>query len=233
MILWVLYIDIIADPRRGMDRCCFKTCRWFCYRSDHYYHGTAPKVKVSKWKCLFAEITDASVVSGFTENELESVHIKNMSWFCNSLLHWKARQIRYVSTSPVPLIFPRLSRAKGNASVPVLVVLQVILRLFGRVFKLSVVRVYFFDFISLLFLALPWLQTKITLLYAIGAAFLSVLSFAWFYLTSGSSVSTKYTDKEECSSSLDLLPSTIRRMANTLLAFSSLPFFPRYLLAWS
>ena len=56
-----------------------------------------------------------------------SVHGKNISWSCNSLIHWKKWQLRYVPASSVILI-PRLSRANGYASVPVLVVLKVILR---------------------------------------------------------------------------------------------------------
>ena len=71
-----------------------------------------------------------------------SVHGKNMSWSCNSLIHWKARQIRYVPASPVPLIFPRLFRANGCASVPVLVVLKATLRVSGRVFKLSCPHIF-------------------------------------------------------------------------------------------
>ena len=66
-----------------------------------------------------------------------AVHGKNMSWSCDSLIHWKAWQIGYVPAFPVPLIFPRLSRTNGYASMPALSVLKVMLRVSGRVFKLS------------------------------------------------------------------------------------------------
>ena len=45
-----------------------------------------------------------------------------------------------------------------------------------------------------------------TLLQAIGAGVLSVLLFAWFYLSSGSLVSAKHSKDGECSCSHGLLP---------------------------
>ena len=50
--------------------------------------------------------------------------------------------MRYVAASPVPLIFPCLSRANSYASLSVLVVLKVILRVSGRVLKLSSSRIF-------------------------------------------------------------------------------------------
>ena len=46
--------------------------------SPKLLYQTAPKVRVSKWKCLFAEITDASLVFGFTENGLVCARQKNV-----------------------------------------------------------------------------------------------------------------------------------------------------------
>jgi len=52
-------------------------------------YQTAPKVKVSKWKCLFAEITDASLVFGFTENGLVHARLKHVL-----ILHCKIQSFR-------------------------------------------------------------------------------------------------------------------------------------------
>ena len=71
-----------------------------------------------------------------------SVHGQNMSWSCNSLIHWEAWQLRYVPASPVPLIFPSLPRANGYASVPVLVVLNVILCVYERVLEFRCSRIF-------------------------------------------------------------------------------------------
>ena len=66
-----------------------------------------------------------------------------------------------------------------------------------------VVRLHFFDYIILLFLALTRLQTKIALLLAIEVS--SVLSFAFFSLSPGSPVSAKHSKNGECSCSHGLL----------------------------
>ena len=143
-----------------------------------------------------------------------------------ALWYWKAWQIRYVPVSPVPLIFPRLSRANGYASVPVLVVLKVILRVSGRVFQLSCSRI----FLRLHILVIPCPNLVANEDYAFigdpSGVFTRVvivrvvLPYIWIVFSGKCS-----------SSSPDLVPSAIshRRLANALLVFSSLPFFCCYL----
>ena len=59
------------------------------------------------------------------------------------------------------------------------------------------------------------------------AGCLSVLSFAWFYIISGSSVWEKHSKNGTCSCSLGL-PTSIsrRRLSNVLFVFSSLDLIP-------
>ena len=59
-------------------------------------------------------------------------------------IHWytekRGKSVMFLLPRSCPLIFPRFSQANGYAPVPVLVVLKVILRVSGRVFKLSCSR---------------------------------------------------------------------------------------------
>ena len=170
-------------------------------------YQTAPKVRVSKWKCLFAEITDASVVFGFTENGLVCARQKNVLILqFIDILKSVANPLCSCFSDPVLLIFPRLSRANGYVPVPVLVVLKVILRVSGRVFKLSCSRA----FLRLHILVIPRSNLVAneddTFIGNRGGGFIRVLLFAWFYLSSGSPVSAKHSKNGECSCSHGLLP---------------------------
>ena len=61
-------------------------------------------------------------------------------------IHWytekRGKSVMFLLPQSCPLIFPRFSRANGYVPVPVLVVLKVILRVSGRVFKLSCSRAF-------------------------------------------------------------------------------------------
>ena len=112
-----------------------------------------------------------------------------------SATNWKARQIRFVPASPV-LSFSRtrLERTVNNPNAKSQFLLWYKLSCaYLEGFSNWVVGAFFSDYISFLFTALSWLQTKTTLLKAMEAGFLSELSFAWFYITHGSSISAKHS----------------------------------------
>ena len=124
-----------------------------------------------------------------------------MSWSFNSLIH--------VPASPVPLIFPRFSRTNGYASVPFLLVLKVILRVSGRLLKLSFSRI----FLRLHIFVIPRSNLVANEDYSFignrGRVFIRVvivcvvLPYIWIFF------SAKHTCKGKCSSSPDLVPPTI------------------------
>ena len=100
MIFWPLYIDITADPRCGTGWLLFWNLQMIP-TSPRPLYQTALKVAVSKWKCLFAEITDASVVSGFTENWL----VCTAKTCLDLATHWCIEK-RDNSVMFLPLLFP-------------------------------------------------------------------------------------------------------------------------------
>ena len=103
-------------------------------------YQTALKVKVSKWKCLFAEITDASVVSGFTVDGL----------VCARQKHFLILQLIDTLKSVAK---PLCSCLSCSSNIPSLVSGKLLCvcvsrnciesyRVSGRVFKLSCLRIF-------------------------------------------------------------------------------------------
>ena len=163
-------------------------------------YQTAPKVRVSKWKCLFAEISDASVVSGFTVNGL----------VCARQKHVLILQLIDTLTS---VANPLCSCLFCSCNIPSLVSEKLLCicascsciescRVSERVFKLSCLRI----FLRLHILVIPRSNLVANEDYAfignrrrlfIRVVIRVVLSYIW------SSVSAKHTEKGECSSSRD------------------------------
>ena len=97
-----------------------------------------------------------------------------------------------------------MARANGYASVLALFVLKVMLRVSGRAFKLSCSLTLLRQHI-LVILRSNFVANEDYTIIGNRSGFLSVLSFAWFYFSSGSPVSAKHSKKGECSCSHGLL----------------------------